>query len=629
MNDRNKTKEQLISEIAALRKQVSAIQESGAERVIMEEVLSWEINVNKALTEVSGRILTSATIEDISNLVLEHAKYLTGSAFGYVGYINPDTGFLIAPTLTRDIWDICAIEDKSVVFEKFHGLWGWVLRNRQSLLSNTPQKDPRAEGVPKGHMPITRFLSVPALVNGKLVGQIALANAEADYTEGDLDFVERLAALYGLAVQRRQTEEALHLEKERAQRYFDVAGVMLIVIDSGFMVSQINKKGCEITGYPEAEIVGKDWIETCIPENDRMSVREVFAQILSGDIERFEYFENPVITKPGEERIIAWHNTILRNDEGNIIGTLSSGEDVTEQKRIEQALSESEEKYRTLVENVNIGIYRNTGEPHGHFLHANHALAALFGYNSVEELMRVRTSDLYQNPKDRRRFIEKIRKQGFVRNEELQLKKKSGTPFWGSVTSRAHFNQQGEIEWIDGVIEDITERKKIDETLRALSLIDELTGLYNRRGFMTLAEQQMKIANRMQRGMLLVFTDLDGLKEINDTFGHNQGDMAITDTAEILRKTFRQSDIIARIGGDEFVALVIETIEDTAETLKTRLEEKIKSQNAAGGKKYRISLSTGVTHYDPATPRNLNDMLTEADRLMYEQKQLRKKRYTT
>jgi PAS domain S-box-containing protein len=130
-----------------------------------------------------------------------------------------------------------------------------------------------------------------------------------------------------------------------------------------------------------------------------------------------------------------------------------------------KALHESEKKYRTLIENVNIGLFRTTGGPEGRFLHANPATAKIFGYDSVKEFLTIHAAELYQNPEDRERLVEKIQQRGLVRNEELELKKRDGTPIWASVTARVQYDERGEIGWIDGVVEDITERKKAEEAL--------------------------------------------------------------------------------------------------------------------------------------------------------------------
>jgi PAS domain S-box-containing protein len=188
------------------------------ERKRIEERLLWEASVNEAIADLSSALILPKTIEDIAYGVLEHAKRLTSSEFGYVSHIDPQAGHHIASTLTRDIWDICRVENKDIVFEKFTGLWGWVLNNRKPLMTNDPANDPRSCGTPEGHVPIRRFLSVPALVEGTLVGQISLANPDHDYTEGDLALVERLAALFAIALKRKRSEEELQKARDELEQ---------------------------------------------------------------------------------------------------------------------------------------------------------------------------------------------------------------------------------------------------------------------------------------------------------------------------------------------------------------------------------------------------------------------------
>jgi diguanylate cyclase (GGDEF)-like protein/PAS domain S-box-containing protein len=178
-----------------------------------------------------------------------------------------------------------------------------------------------------------------------------------------------------------------------------------------------------------------------------------------------------------------------------------------------------------------------------------------------------------------------------------------------------------ELIGIVAVYTDITQRKRMEDALRAMLVVDELTGLYNRRGFLTLGQQQLKMADRAKRKMVLLFADFDELKRINDALGHSEGDRALIEIASVLRETFRESDIIARIGGDEFVVLAIETDGVSAETLTTRLKENLEARNARGDRHYKLSLSVGIARYDPKHSCSIDELLARADRLMYEQKQ--------
>jgi len=155
-----------------------------------------------------------------------------------------------------------------------------------------------------------------------------------------------------------------------------------------------------------------------------------------------------------------------------------------------------------------------------------------------------------------------------------------------------------------------------------LALTDELTGLYNRRGFMALAERQCKLGRRSGRGMLLFVMDVDGLKRINDSFGHFEGDCALKRTAGILEETFRDSDVVARLGGDEFAVLAIEAAGHCEATIKARLLECLQSIPPEQSP-YDISLSFGVARFDPRNRMSIGEMLAKADQAMYEQKRRR------
>ncbi len=166
-------------------------------------------------------------------------------------------------------------------------------------------------------------------------------------------------------------------------------------------------------------------------------------------------------------------------------------------------------------------------------------------------------------------------------------------------------------------------QRQADE-LRALSLVDELTGLYNRRGFLTLATQQFKQCDRTMRSALVVFVDLDGMKRINDELGHEFGDQALVETATVLRACFRYSDVIARLGGDEFVVLAVDADPSSHEMISARLYEKLAELNAAEGRPFQLGFSIGVADYNPTESEMIEEVLARADAIMYEQKRARR-----
>ena len=263
---------------------------------------------------------------------------------------------------------------------------------------------------------------------------------------------------------RKRAEDALRKEKERAQQYLDVAGVMMIVINDQGQVTLANKKACEVLGYEEHEITGKNWFDNFIQIENGNSVKRVFKQIMQGDIEPVRYYENYVVTKNGEKKLIAWHNMIIRDNEGNITHTLSSGEDITSRRLAEAALQASEEKYRTLVENASDFIFMIDKEEK--ILSLNEAAAKLWR-KKPEELAGKSLFEVF--PKETARaYLKGIRRVfqkgiGYSAESKMVI---GETETWINTSLNPVKNNEGKIVAVLGVTRDISGRKQADEALR-------------------------------------------------------------------------------------------------------------------------------------------------------------------
>lgn len=180
--------------------------------------------------------------------------------------------------------------------------------------------------------------------------------------------------------ERKKAEQMLKYERDRAQNYLDIAGTIIIAIDAEQKVALINKKGSELLGSPKIDILGKNWFDAFIPEKYRQVTKESYVQLMSRNIEPVEHFENPVLTRGGKERIIGWHNSILKDEEGRITGTLSSGEDITERKKVEE---EMKVRSAAMASSLTAIVIAN---PEGYITYVNSAFMKLWGYSSEEVL---------------------------------------------------------------------------------------------------------------------------------------------------------------------------------------------------------------------------------------------------
>ena len=287
----------------------------------------------------------------------------------------------------------------------------------------------------------------------------------------------------------------------------------------------------------------------------------------------------------------------------------------------QEVLRKSEERYRALVESTEDSIYLVNRQHCYVFMNQNHL--ARLGF-SAEEFLGRPYSD-FHSVEETQKFEAAV-DEVFATGKSIQQEHQSvrDNRFFLRTLSPV-LRDDGTVSAVTVISKQITQRKEMEEELRKLSLTDELTGLYNRRGFMTLAAQQIKIATRLKRELLLISIDLDDLKVINDTLGHQEGDQVLINAATILMDTFRSSDIIARIGGDEFVALQMKNPEDSLPISIDRLQETLAKHNSSSQKTYRISLSLGTVLYNPEQPKTLEQLLSEADAKMYAQKKSKSK----
>ncbi len=341
--------------------------------------------------------------------------------------------------------------------------------------------------------------------------------------------------------------------------------------------------------------------------------------VINAAVNTFLYYDEPFL------QVLLFHNQEISFKlvaAGLLMLGLFMARLFAKQNCTENTIREGEEKYRSLVESTEDSIY--LVDRNYKYLFMNKKHLSRMGFSGEEYIGRAYSE--FHSPYETKWFIEKAKKVfntgDSVHHEHKILK--DGKYYL--LTLSPVKKTDGTIIAVSVVSKDVTERKGLEEKLQTLSLTDELTGIYNRRGFFTFVEHQLKLSKRMKRGIFILYADVDNLKKINDTFGHQEGDLALIETAGILKNSFREADIIARIGGDEFVVIPLGDTGDNSETITSRLHKAVEIHNSKSNRGYNLSISTGIAYYDPEYPCSIDELLLQGDKLMYEQKRHKQKK---
>ena len=339
---------------------------------------------------------------------------------------------------------------------------------------------------------------------------------------------------------------------------------------------------------------------------------------------------------------------VARSDE---IGELAANFNrMTEQLAQRTAdLCASETKFRSLVENINVGVYQASLEDDGRFIQVNPAMVQMFGYPAMVLLLKVPLREIYFDETDRRYFLDQLQQYGFVRHHECRLRRYGGEPFWCSRSAVLRTDNDGGATWMEGVIEDISERKlaeelmhktkqdlelqvaertreltALNEELHQLSLSDGLTGLGNRRSLDELLEQEWKRARRERSEVAMLMIDLDFFKLFNDTYGHLAGDECLKTVAAAIRRMIqRPTDFAGRYGGEEFSVVLPTTDATGAQQVGERIRRAVESLaiphqcSLLGGV---VTVSVGVAAKVPARDESVQMLVEEADHALYQAK---------
>ncbi len=465
----------------------------------------------------------------------------------------------------------------------------------------------------------------------------------------------------------RRTKEALRVSEERYRtlvRHLPNTSVLLFDRELRYVLADGDKL-FQTAGTSRDQIVGRHLVEVAAPENF-IAVEQAYRATLAGRSEQFEILRNGVC--------LAIHTAPVHGDDGLVSGGMVLAYDITTLKKTEAALREqtaavvllediasASNKARTSADAFRHALSRigaHLACPLGHvYLRDGNELVPSGFWHVLDPESTVAFREATKNLRFMRGeglvggvltssaatwLHDADRSPSFLRRRELReagLRSGFAFPvlvgeevvavleFFSANVEAPNAQTLLHMSHVCSQLGRVVERERHAAAAQSLSLRDEMTGLLNRRGFLELGRQQHQVALRSGRSFALLFADVDGLKGINDNLGHDAGDRALRDAADALRWVFRESDLVARLGGDEFVVLAVDAEQGSTSGLRARVHAAVQAFNAAGrGRPYTLSMSLGVTTFDPKAPESLDMLLAAADAAMYVQKRAARER---
>jgi len=425
--------------------------------------------------------------------------------------------------------------------------------------------------------------------------------------------------------ERKRMEEALRQSEQRYRTILEEMDEAYFEVDLSGNYTYVNDAISRLLGYPKEELLGTTFRKQ-VNEEDTARIYDAFGKIFTNGkpVRDIAY---KAIRKGGEIKYAEITGFSIQNQKGEVVGFRGIGRDVTERKRMEETLRQSEQRYRTILEEMDEAYFEV--DLAGNYTYVNDAISRLLGYPK-EELIgttfrkQVNEEDtallydafgkIFTNGKPVRDIAYKaIRKDGEIRYSEI-----AGFPIQ---------NQKGEVVGFRGIGRDVTERKRSEEQIRHMATHDALTELPNRMMFGQLLNHALQAAKRNKRQLAVLFIDLDRFKIINDTLGHEAGDLLLKTIATRFKQTLRAMDVVARLGGDEFVILV-EEVDNPGQLVTVAQKILCAAMKPVSliGEECRVTASVGISVY-PKDGEDEQALMKTADKAMYFAKEEGKNNY--
>ena len=431
-----------------------------------------------------------------------------------------------------------------------------------------------------------------------------------------LEIMRHVGQQLGRVTQRMRAEAALVASEQEFRDLVENSLDLICTHDLQGRLLMVNRAAVESLGYDSPDqLVGTNLRDLLPPE-----IQPVFEAYMTRVISegRDEGFMN-VLRRDGQKRAWEYRNSLRYTPGAQIVRGVAR--DVTERLRAEHMLAQSEARYRLLFDRNLAAVCRTTAS--GKMLEVNDAAVRLFGYDSRDELREANAADLYPDAEARAEYLKRLTTSGSLVNIQIRLRRKDGSQFWALLSASLIPDRPGRDPFIEATLLDITERVEAEERTAYQATHDALTGLPNRILFDDRLQQAMAMADRLKSRVAIGFIDLDRFKPVNDEFGHAAGDFVLREAGARMQRAVRQSDTVARAGGDEFVIMITgaHDREDAALTM-SKVAAAIREPIDFGGKTIAVEASIGISVY-PDDASDGESLIRIADQAMYRAKTIK------
>jgi len=496
----------------------------------------------------------SASFDELLRSAVDAAEALTGSDIGFFHLLDPNQ-----ETLTVTAWSTHTLAARRTVTGAHShlplsqaGVWADCIRRRQAMIHDDYRTLPQAVGLPNGHAPVRRELTVPVLLNGKVVAIIGLGNKPVSYTPQDTQVVSELAKLALEIVARKRAEDALHLSEGRFRTLFEAmtCGLALheILVDADgqlcdYRFIDVNPAYEAITGVARADLIGRR-VRDVLPNLEQHWIDRFAAVACGGDYQQFDDFSSDL----GRH----YRVTVYRPVTGLLAVVI---DDISVLWRDQEALRRA----TTVFEQTRDGVAMTDAK--GRIVAINHAFCEITGYR-CEEAVGHSLGLLKSNTHDNQFYAglwHELTGKGFWQGE-LRSRRKSGETYPQWLTISAIANEQGDNGGYIAVFTDISRLREAEARAEYIAYHDPLTQLPNRSQLELCFQQALKRAQRRHQKLALLVLDLDFFKNVNDSLGHGAGDQLLIAISQRLKSRLRAEDLLARLHGDEFAVLIEEAV---------------------------------------------------------------------